>query len=321
MGCQIFFVLSSFKLCLSYEKKALSYWSFLLKRLKRVLFPWLLALVVWVGASAASVAVTGHNHINNSISPLDIVANILLVHGFIPSAINSVVLGGWFIGTLFILYLLFLPLLRIYNLLKKRIGIVTNYVFPLSIFFTSFCIVLILKSFFPNLDIGNNSFVYFSFVNQLPCFCIGIVLWDMNYRKTGKKTLFFITGLSFFGLALFLFYFKTKYSYIIMPFIFSISFCFSFLGLSFFNWDLALWKCLKKPGEMSLSIYLTHVLIVWYLTDFIKPRLIGIFSNEYFLFFIISFIAFPIVFIVALLFDLITGRFSHVFLKGIKNAG
>lgn len=101
-GVQLFFIASAFTLMASVQGKPHSagFWkSFFTRRLFRI------APMYWIGALVYPVFF--------SIlwkQPIDwtsVVANLAFVHGLVPAANNSVVPGGWSIGTEMLFYALF----------------------------------------------------------------------------------------------------------------------------------------------------------------------------------------------------------------------
>lgn len=95
MGCQIFFTISAFCLCLSNEKRNDSYSTFVLKRLKRIAPAYWLTICLGIFVSFLYVHITGENITGISLHPMDIVANVALLNGvFMDSANNQVVRGG-----------------------------------------------------------------------------------------------------------------------------------------------------------------------------------------------------------------------------------
>ena len=95
LGCQIFFTLSAFCLCLSYEGKCLEYKSFICKRIKKIAPAYWVTIALSTSLAYLSILFVGKNVLGVSLKPLDIVANIFFVHGLcMQDANNHVVRGG-----------------------------------------------------------------------------------------------------------------------------------------------------------------------------------------------------------------------------------
>ena len=108
-GCQLFFLLSCFTLCLSYDKNKPTYWGFIKKRISKLIIPYWLAIILLfcVNLIINKNGIVIPYTIDSRYTSL--LYNFLFIHGFKYSIINNnVVLGGWFVGAIVILYFLFL---------------------------------------------------------------------------------------------------------------------------------------------------------------------------------------------------------------------
>lgn len=122
MGCQIFFVLSCFGLCLSYERRAPKYIEFLKRRIKSISIGYWLTIVLTLLLSLFAEKIFGENIFLTCTNKIKVIENVFFLHGLDPSidGNNMVVRGGWFIGTLVILYVLFPILFHLYINIKIR---------------------------------------------------------------------------------------------------------------------------------------------------------------------------------------------------------
>ena len=94
LGCQIFFAISAFCLCISYENRQELYVDYLKRRLKRIAPGYWLTIVLSVSLAWGSLLALGKNVLGVSLKPFDIVANVALVNGLcLQSANNQVVRG------------------------------------------------------------------------------------------------------------------------------------------------------------------------------------------------------------------------------------
>ena len=148
---------------------------FFAKRIKRLLPGYWSIIIFNFILTFSIITILGKNLLWTSDNPIDYIINLFFLNGLIPgSANNNVVLGGWFVGTLVIFYILFPLMHKLYFCLPKY-----RYVlFPSVISLLSFTAMYIIGELDERLYCSNNSFAYFSFVNQLPVFALGFTLFD-----------------------------------------------------------------------------------------------------------------------------------------------
>ncbi len=272
MGCQIFFVLSSFGLCYSYSRKQLRFVPFMKKRISKLLIGYYGAIILHAIYRVLLASVQGKDIISSLNIP-GIVVNLLFLNGFIPvnGINNTIVRGGWYVGTTVILYALFPLLYKLYfterNEFWRKHRVV---IFPLTILCVTSLAVIIAGFVHPAFICSNNSFVYFSFVNQLTPFALGLVLFDIKDWLSVNKNVLLFSLISLF-LSIILFFGNFRYSFV---------FCPSFVAASFlllFTWVSANKNICNKIesrsngvvrtilafGKNSFSIYLTHSFIVY----------------------------------------------------------
>ena len=114
MGCQAFFVLSSFCLCMSYRQGGITEIGHFYKKRFLSIAPgyWLtMTLNICAYFLFRLIASVEFMHVNTKLS--DVAINTLLLQGLVPSlqAKNFVVYGGWFVGVMVLFYMIF-PLLH-----------------------------------------------------------------------------------------------------------------------------------------------------------------------------------------------------------------
>ena len=264
MGCQIFFALSAFSLCLSMDRKNDSVRAFYKRRFFSIAPGYWLAVITYVCFALITERTGEGNFLHINISLDNIGANIGLVHGLIPTeANNKVVKGGWYVGTLVLLYLLF-PLLRnLYRMFEKRIN---DFAIILVVQITSFLLLSLIYFFYPSLSLANNKFLYFSFVNQLPSFCVGILLYNIFKKNKFNDVKYPLVKSVLIGLvALLLFFSHFHHSFVFEPLVFTSAFAYLFiysLQLKVFKYN-TLSRIILKYGENSYAIYLIHPLILY----------------------------------------------------------
>lgn len=254
MGVQLFFIASAYTLCLSYSDRndeIKPVLKFYFRRYFRI-FP-----IYYLGIGIYFIL----NYLFKDTSAYtlkNIFANIFFIHGFIPSANNSIVPGGWSIGVEMIFYLFF-PFL--FNYIKQGNSIIKG----ISIILLSqFSLYIIQKTTQVSLE-----FYYFNILNQLSVFIIGI-LFFLKRRKDYNIYFAVIGFLAFTFLGLYtsfnenLFKFRNYYFALrLTPFLAAFSFCFLFIiieKISLLNNII-----LQKIGINSYSIYIVHFVFAFYL--------------------------------------------------------
>ena len=270
MGCQIFFVLSCFGLCLSYERRAPKYIEFLKRRIKSISIGYWLTIVLTLLLSLFAEKIFGENIFLTCTNKIKVIENVFFLHGLDPSidGNNMVVRGGWFIGTLVILYVLFPILFHLYINIKIRY----RNLFPYGIAILCVLSLVFLYVVDDNLEVRRNSFLYFSFVNQLPSFIMGFVLYDWYRNEEQKDNHSLLYGTILLVMSFMIFHISSPLSYILLSFVFS----FGFVNIykspphvyckSICN---RVYEVVKKYGEYSYAIYLIHPFIAFELSKLI----------------------------------------------------
>lgn len=172
MGVQLFFVASAYTLCLSWQQRRADEpqpeLRFLLRRLFRI------APLYWFGIALFALlhALQTGGGPAGPYTAANLLANALFVHGVVPAAQNSIVPGGWSIGTEMAFYAAF-PLLMAG--LSRWPGVRA----PLVAAVLALLLDLAFQAAQPG-PLANNSFAYFHPLNQLPVFLIGIALFQWH---------------------------------------------------------------------------------------------------------------------------------------------
>lgn len=283
MGCQLFFLVSGFALCSSWnhllEKHPVNssldwirnYGRFMKRRYLRLAPGFLLILLANYLLNVLLIDILGLSpgFIMNR-EPAAVLTNILFLHGLFPSYINNVFPGGWYIGTTFLLYLLFPVLVSLYHAIYRHCPR-SILIVPVLLWCGGFCLLRMLSGIGnPMLTSGNNSYLYFSVPNQLPCFCLGLTLYYQEKTDFSVKIpvpvsilLFLLTGIG----AVYC-YVRPEYTYIyfILPTLTGLAFYWltvtmlhiekSGMALSF--------PFLASCGRNSYGMYLIHAFFCWY---------------------------------------------------------
>lgn len=310
IGVQIFLLLSSFTLSISITKKTYTYTQFIKRRIKRIAIPYWLTILFYIVCGLSCLLVFHYNPIQTNLSPVSIFLNILFLNGLFPFCNNNVVLGGWYIGTIFILYIFHPLLFNLYQYMNSRFKNITRFVFPMLIAFMGGISILVI-SLLTQLPIENNSFLYFSFLNQIGCYSLGFVLCDIwNTNDIYKIKYSIIISILLLVLGGFLFYSNLALAPMLFPTVFGIAFLFfvTFLLQREKIKPHKEFKIFIIVEELSFSIYLTHIFVVKYFAS-ISKKILGLFINsETVLFVVILPISLMLVFIISKLFSIIVNR-------------
>jgi len=184
MGCQIFFVLSAFTLCLSLDKKKDGFMAFMRKRMIRIAPGYWSMIIIYLCLATVSYLILDSNIFNTETNIYGLLSNAIFIHGLLPTRANNLVVrGGWFVGTIVIFYLLTPLLYKIYNQKNPYWEKIRYIVFPLLVEILTDSFIILIIMVVPSLDCGNNSYLYFSFINQFGCYSLGFSLFDLYKNK------------------------------------------------------------------------------------------------------------------------------------------
>lgn len=261
LGVQLFFLVSGYTLTLASSKKhrwaARDYKAFYIRRWFRIAPMYYLAIVGYFLIRLASAMRPSVAHGVKGLdiySATSVLANVVFANGFLPSAQNAVVPGGWSIGAEFFFYLCFPFCLR-----RSRSTLVAGLI-AIPVFFA------ILVHFFAPLDGGaiNNSFVYFFPLVHLPCFLSGILLFrciDVTGRRPFRLVLSISAAIAVLG-TIYLWPLGLTGSplFLLVP---SLSILpFGWLLVFSSGHRLGESSILRVVGERSFSMYLNHFFFV-----------------------------------------------------------
>lgn len=273
MGCQLFFFASGFSLCYSWEHMDPSkpkILRFILRRYLRLApgFLGFMAVNLMLNILFMDIFHFSPGFIM-SREPRAILTNILFLHGLSPDCINNVFPGGWYIGTAFLLYVTFPLLYAIFQRLRGIHPLCMTAV-PLLLLLLNCALLRWISKLSGNeLAIGNNTFLYYFFTNQLPCFSLGILLFLQEKKERCPLAVSVILFAASTGICIAL-YLNPP-----MPLIYTV--IPSIAGLSAYWLTTALIRIEKKQplnapicrflascGQNSYGMYLTHSLVSWY---------------------------------------------------------
>ncbi len=186
MGCPIFFVASGFGIMLLLYKRyngelnSKNIFDFYYSRMKALVPGWYAGIFIVFAVNTLMVLAVGRTlDFGYNRGAVSILCNALFLHGLLPFCNNNVVLGGWYIGTAVILYLitpLILSTMKIFS--NRRLFFLVSSIICL-IFWVA--LLLVFKERFTN-----NDFYYYFFTIHYPEYLLGIMLF-FDYKE-GKLT-------------------------------------------------------------------------------------------------------------------------------------
>lgn len=301
LGCQCFFVISGYTLCLSWDMRQTSLKSFYQRRFKAIapgyyfdifLFTLISLTIQYLSLPHYWIQPTpdipGRGHL----------LNFLFVHGLSPDHINSIVPGGWYIGTTVLMYLSFPLIKRMFDAVRLR-HVVISILFPVFFLILTVLFWYIVIRLDTNLEIGNNTFIYFNVLTQFPCFVIGGAIYTYTQRngvlkKRGSTMLCLLLSLIFLGATLVMFYSGQDILFCLVPF-FSAAFfgCVLVLLIKFIDIEenqipAPILRICRKISGVSYEMYLLHTLFaylaVWYVRKLLQSMGYGFLFNYSILF-------------------------------------
>lgn len=321
MGCQVFFVIAGYGGAASFSKKLRnqSYGqaakTFLWSRIWGIAPAWYFMMVITYLANSISVWLTGNLlPIGINRNPLAILCNALFIQGLIPSYNNNVMPGGWYIGTIMVLYvatpLLFYLLATAQTVRQKRGRC-------LCVSMAAFLLLIGISVSVPGdpqMVMGNNSFWYFSPLTQIPCYLLGMLLFfetrdnaAVDKKENVRKG---VLAFVWMVVAVILFFNPVIwYSYILDASLVGVA---TFFGLQWImkkekGW---LYKMIAAPlksiGRKTLYIYLVHTYFAWIFVEWFQKETlrIGLDSDNYVGFFLLI----PVVILASYIFGELVQR-------------
>lgn len=279
MGVQLFFIASAFTLCYSLDvgrsKEPLL--NFYIRRYFRIAPGYYVGIIIYLLIDTIYKYVNTTSVLGGNYNPINILVNMLFLHGIFPPANNNVVPGGWSIGTEMLFYLIFPALFGIYRFLNKKIQYsyiaVPFIVLSLSLLAQGVFYFLTGRSSY----FLNNGFVYYSILSQLPVFCLGVSTYFAFKEGLLKKISLRVSLFIFISLSIVSAYLMVRGTEIFVlintltPFISGLSFVFLFVVLQYGkNVQSAF---LEKIGVLSYSCYLLHFIFAVALTRLLLDNL------------------------------------------------
>ncbi len=246
-GVQLFFIVSGMTLMQAHIGRPLHLTNFAARRFFRIAPMFYLGAALYLGVGAWTNIASG----TRDASPLDILATFLFVHGWLPSAINKVVPGGWSIAAEAMLYVLFPAILAMGRHPRRLTAfVVASYVIAGA---TNLLLIRLLPPT-PN----NRGFAMAFWLCQLPAFAGGCLLAVVGNRiRVGRSTA--LIAMSGSVIALIVDSQLRGHSNLLV----------AILLLTIFVWSVANTRpqilqsgFLPFLGRISFSVYILHFLIL-----------------------------------------------------------
>lgn len=260
VGVQLFFLLSAYTLCMSMSARHenSSVRNFYIRRFFRIAPLYYLGIFIYfLVSNIPAVNLLGPLSHHENYTAMNVIYNVLFIHGMVSEANNTIVPGGWSIGTEMIFYLIFPAIFVMYERIKNIRLLISIPFFCLFIAH----VFIALVHYFKGNEAFTNLFYYYNILNQLPVFAVGITYYFLE--RAGMVTFSkakTVIGFFFFFLLSFIVMFKLKTNISMGIFLASISFCFLFKLFSDLKLSLPL---LTRIGQLSFSIYIFHFLFAY----------------------------------------------------------
>ena len=270
-GVQLFFFVSALTIGITFtahsEKYGLGFRAsiaWLTKRYFRIAPLYYVAIIFYAVERYVIHRIT-HGRSGHVPNIPDILANIFFVHSWIPSAINSVVPGGWSIGVEMTFYVL-VPFIWHMPGNLVRIKALVFAVLP-SLLVSLYSSRVIDEG----LGIANNTFFYLWFPTQYPVFAVGLIYYFVMLKAHRASSAHPIACLcafiAFFVSAVFMgLIWPTSQFVITAPFVVATAFAFLTMGLTGRLKAILVNGISISLGKVSFSIYIIHFFVL----DFIK---------------------------------------------------
>ena len=268
MGVQLFFVASAYTLCFSSVKRAdeqqplISFW---IRRFFRIAPLYYVAMISYFLLESNMHILALIKMPYSLYNFQTIAANILFIHGFVPSANNNIVPGGWSIGTEMAFYLIFPILFALFDRAYKQSGITALYSLVGLSILLNIGVQLSAQQLF-KVKIDDNSFIYYNLINQLPVFLLGMTIffhhhYQIPLRLSTPIQIAIFVAVTIIGVIIL----PSKQYWLVatfLPVISGISFVFLLNILKELKYSNIF---LTEIGQASYSMYIFHFMFAWYL--------------------------------------------------------
>jgi peptidoglycan/LPS O-acetylase OafA/YrhL len=266
-GVQLFFFISALTISITYEahiakfgKSFRTQFSWFLKRFFRIA-PLYYIAVIFYTFERYEIYLLSHNKYGQAQNISNIVANILFIHTWIPSANNSVVPGGWSIGVGMCFYVL-VPFIWLLSPVRDRIiWLAASAILFLTM--TAAVSRMVTGSFY----VFDDTYFYYWFPTQAPVMIIGLIFYFLgglklqNPKSITHIAVWFTLFLVGSGVAI---YFGTGFAILpfVSPTIFALSFMCLIMSLHGYIKKIIVGKIMIFLGKISYSVYIFHFFVL-----------------------------------------------------------
>ncbi len=294
-GVPLFFILSAYTLFLSFDKRSGNELNpvrnYFIRRFFRIapLFYILIGYFLWQ-----------HSYEGIQVPFRAIIATFSFTFGLHPAYISAIVPNGWTIGTEMLFYLI-MPLIFIWvrNIREALYFLIfTIIVSKLICYSVAHFLPLYIS---PDITTGGDweNFMYMYLAAQIPVFAIGVVLFfiiKLLTKEAEPRPDLKPIGLPLLILFVMLFVDSglDKFSsdglipdFVITAFIVFIPFI---LSLHLMRFNLLVNRVTVYLGKISYSLYLTHAIVIHWLTKVVPPFVLGTGLLNYTFFFLLIFV-------------------------------
>lgn len=254
LGVQLFFVASALTLCLSAEARKgepIALRNFYLRRVLRIAPAYYVGICFYyVWTLFAAKHGVGPFSSADPYTVKNVLANVFFLHGFYPAANNTIVPGGWSIGTEMAFYAIFPLLFYVMSRLKNRA--VVAMLFPGA----TLIVVPYVETLY-GIVFQNNNFLYFSILTQINTFIVGMYY----YFETKDGAMFWtrpILAFTAFGAVTLMLSIQGYFFWV--PFFSAIAFVALIEMVR--NAPHRLLSALAPIGKVSFSMYLFHFAVI-----------------------------------------------------------
>jgi peptidoglycan/LPS O-acetylase OafA/YrhL len=270
IGVQLFFVASAYTLCLSQVKRQQeSRSAFFIRRFFRIAPLYYFAIIWYFLTDPFANILKIINITYFRYDFISVLANIFFLHGFVPSANNNIVPGGWSIGTEMAFYALFPMLFKLFSWASQKWGMMSLYgLTTISIFLNIIVQVIIWKSLSP--EIINDPFIYRNLINQLPVFLLGMTIFFQHQNGIRFQLPVIVQAIIFIAITIaleMLFANKEPWVLLLVTICSGLSFALLLNVLQEIKYSN---KFLEEIGRVSYSMYIVHFSFSWFLVPGLK---------------------------------------------------